>query len=98
MKDNHEEPFGGIQLILCGDFFQLPPVPERGGSAQFAFQSVSWKEAVKYTIELTTVFRQSDVGFVTLLNQLRRGTVPIDLHDQLQGLLLIVDCKRQNRV
>jgi ATP-dependent DNA helicase PIF1 len=72
-------PFGGIQLVLCGDFFQLPPVPDRNWPKSmplFAFQSDAWKQAVTHTIELTKVFRQSEEGFVSMLNSLRRGKVP----------------------
>lgn len=84
MKNDHNTPFGGIQLILCGDFFQLPPVPEKNATTQFAFQSTSWKAAVNHTIELTTVFRQSDMDFVTFLNQVRRGVIPKNLQEQLK--------------
>ena len=34
----NNDPFGGIQLILCGDFLQLPPVTKRGEKRKFAFQ------------------------------------------------------------
>ena len=37
-------PFGGIQLVLCGDFFQLPPVAKFGKSAEYAFESPQWNE------------------------------------------------------
>ena len=37
----NQRPFGGIQLILCGDFFQLPPV-SKNGTARFCFESESW--------------------------------------------------------
>jgi ATP-dependent DNA helicase PIF1 len=64
-------PFGGIQLIVCGDFFQLPPVK----AVRFAFQADSWKSCfpLENQIELTTVFRQSDKEFITLLNDIRHA-------------------------
>jgi hypothetical protein len=36
-------PFGGIQVILCGDFFQLPPVSKK---VRFLFQAVTWKSVI----------------------------------------------------
>ncbi|SCU86730.1 LAMI_0D03378g1_1 [Lachancea mirantina] len=71
-------PFGGIQLVFTGDFFQLPPVGERGPSASkppFCFESKVWKAAFEKTICLTNVFRQKDQELVDLLNNIRFGTV-----------------------
>ena len=55
-------PFGGIQLIITGDFFQLPPVPDPGKVSKFAFDAATWKTSVEHTIGLTQVFRQKDPG------------------------------------
>lgn len=63
-KDNR--PFGGIQLVVTGDFFQLPPVPDYGREAKFTFEAEKWKECIPHTIKLTSVFRQKDQG--TLLH------------------------------
>jgi len=63
-KDNR--PFGGIQLVVTGDFFQLPPVPDYGREAKFTFEAEKWKECIPHTIKLTNVFRQKDQG--TLLH------------------------------
>lgn len=68
-------PFGGIQLIVTGDFFQLPPVTRSGEEAFFAFQSDAWKECIEHTVPLSRVFRQKDDRFVTLLNEMRRGEI-----------------------
>lgn len=59
---NNGRPFGGIQLVITGDFFQLPPVPDKGKVAQFAFDASTWTTAVEYTIGLHHVFRQKDPG------------------------------------
>ncbi|KAL2313437.1 ATP-dependent DNA helicase pfh1 [Schizosaccharomyces pombe] len=67
------KPFGGIQLVLTGDFFQLPPVPENGKESKFCFESQTWKSALDFTIGLTHVFRQKDEEFVKMLNELRLG-------------------------
>lgn len=57
-----ERPFGGIQLVITGDFFQLPPVGEKGRESKFAFEAKSWNQCISHTIELTNVFRQKDQG------------------------------------
>lgn len=59
---NNGRPFGGIQLIITGDFFQLPPVPESGRLVKFAFDAATWKTSINHTIGLTHVYRQSDPG------------------------------------
>jgi ATP-dependent DNA helicase PIF1 len=57
-------PFGGIQLVITGDFFQLPPVPDNstGRTVKFAFDAGTWSTAIDHTIGLTEVFRQKDPG------------------------------------
>ena len=68
-------PFGGVQLIFCGDFFQLPPVQLSFGK-KFAFDSQAWINAEICKIELTEVIRQSgeeNRRFVEILNEIRVG-------------------------
>ena len=57
-----DRPFGGIQLIITGDFFQLPPVPDSGREVKFTFEAESWSRCIPHTIKLTSVFRQKDQG------------------------------------
>ncbi len=76
-----ERPFGGLQLILFGDFLQLPPVNRDGQLAndyQFCFQSNAWRELNPKPIMLKTVFRQEDKDFVKLLNNIRFGKIDED--------------------
>lgn len=70
---NNGRPFGGIQLIITGDFFQLPPVPENGRLAKFAFDAGTWNTAIEHTIGLHHVFRQRDPAFANMLNEMREG-------------------------
>ncbi|KAL7292091.1 hypothetical protein TKK_0014365 [Trichogramma kaykai] len=72
---NSEKPFGGIQLILCGDFFQLPPVSKRDEQSKFCFQSKAWASCIQMNFELRKVHRQTDPQFISILNQLRMGQV-----------------------
>lgn len=76
---NNLAVFGGLQLVLCGDFFQLPPV-RLGDSVSFCFEAKAWKELFadhpENIIDLKTVFRQKeDQSFLNLLNELRIGEV-----------------------
>ncbi len=70
-------PFGGIQMLLIGDFLQLPPVvKDRSDNyPRFAFNSPSWREAEIETHLLTTIIRQKDVSFAQMLNEVRVGRV-----------------------
>ncbi|GMF36337.1 unnamed protein product [Phytophthora lilii] len=73
--------FGGIQLILSGDFFQLPPVGRRvrGQGADTApapllcFESSAWVRGVTEMVVLKEIFRQRDDEFVRILNAFRIG-------------------------
>ena len=61
-----------LQLILSGDFFQLPPVPDRTSNGQeipahFTFEARSWKRCIRHTVVLNKVFRQRDEGMSSSL-------------------------------
>lgn len=70
-----DRAFGGKQVIVVGDFLQLPPVVKEGEflSAPWAFQSVAWSEGAFITFQLTKIFRQSDEQFIGALNKVRFG-------------------------
>lgn len=71
-----DEPFGGMQLILFGDFLQLPPVSKDNANREpFAFETQAWKDAKFKVHNLTKVFRQADQEFADVLNCVRRGDV-----------------------
>ncbi|KAF3918126.1 hypothetical protein ABW21_db0209777 [Orbilia brochopaga] len=72
---NDGRPFGNIQLIVTGDFFQLPPVPEGGRMAKFAFEANTWTNCIAHTILLTHIFRQKDPVFAGMLNEMRLGAL-----------------------
>ncbi|CAO3613578.1 unnamed protein product [Mucor fragilis] len=67
-----DAPFGGIQIVVTGDFFQLPPV-SKDRTSKFAFEAESWRAAISQTVLLTQVFRQKDGTFVKILNEMRLG-------------------------
>lgn len=67
-----KKPFGGIQLVLTGDFGQLPPVQKgKSGAPKYLFQDPLWKKLVDDTVVLTNVYRQQDQEFVDLLMRIR---------------------------
>jgi ATP-dependent DNA helicase PIF1 len=75
---NSTRPWGGIQLILCGDYFQLPPVVkgisgETAGAGRFAFESPAWAASALTPIVLNKIERQTDTNFQKLLNECRIG-------------------------
>lgn len=76
------KPFGGVQVIVIGDLFQLPPIINseeeaaymtHGYSTPFFFSANVLKELPFETIEFTKVFRQTDESFISLLNHIREG-------------------------
>ncbi|XP_037011666.2 ATP-dependent DNA helicase PIF1 [Artibeus jamaicensis] len=79
------KPFGGIQLIICGDFLQLPPVTKGSQPPQFCFQAKSWRRCVPVTLELTKVWRQADQTFISLLQAVRLGRCSEEVTHQLQA-------------
>ncbi len=73
------KPFGGLQVILVGDFFQLPPVAKMGREVKFAYDSASWHAQNPLICYLTEQHRQDDVHFLSVLSAIRSGTVE-ELH------------------
>ena len=66
-KIRHSElPFGGLQLVLCGDFLQLPPVDKGFGQdrKKFCFEAESWPKCIDICVELTHIFRQKVEFFI----------------------------------
>jgi len=76
----NQAPFGGVQLLLVGDLFQLPPVvplaerevlEARGYASPYFFSANSLQDMALCHVELDQVHRQTDANFVSLLNRLR---------------------------
>ena len=80
VRNCHTRPFGGIQLIFCGDFYQLPPVgvnTEDPDNSRFCFESESWFHTFpkENQIQLKQIFRQNDPVYCQILNQVREGRI-----------------------
>ena len=80
-----DKPFGGIVLVLCGDFLQLPPISKDNQSKKFCFQASTWSSCIGSTVELKDVFRQSDQRFVKILQNLRYGRCTPQIADILRA-------------
>lgn len=78
------KPFGGLQLVITGDFFQLPPVMK--GGTRFAFEAKMWDDALDHKVNLTQVFRQKDQTFVRMLNEMRHGKLSPDSIERFRKL------------
>jgi ATP-dependent DNA helicase PIF1 len=71
-----DKPFGGIQVVLCGDFFQLPPVSHRDQpTGEFVVNSEIWEEFDPVICYLTEQHRQNDETFLNILQALRAGDI-----------------------
>lgn len=82
---NSQLPFGGIQLILFGDLFQLMPVVteeeeeiiEDIYGTPYFFSSKAFQKIKKYVVNLTKVYRQENQAFIHLLNEVRKGSISV---------------------
>jgi ATP-dependent DNA helicase PIF1 len=72
IKNQPELPFGGVRLIIVGDFYQLPPVSEKG-KIDWAFESFSWQEANFECFELKEFMRTTEDEFLKVLSNIRSG-------------------------
>jgi ATP-dependent DNA helicase PIF1 len=77
-----ERPFGGIQVILSGDFCQLPAINADG---KFCFQAESWNKVITHTVYLDKIIRQSDPVFQKCLNNIRIGSMTKDTISMLKS-------------
>lgn len=81
----NDEPFGGLQVILCGDFFQLPPVSRYGEQpARFAYHSEIWENMGIKVCYLEEQHRQSDQKYLEILNAIRDNDITEKILGRLQ--------------
>jgi hypothetical protein len=101
-------PFGGVKVVVVGDFFQLPPIPTNkdtkpvlqfitdsynlGNPIEFCFETPNWKNCKFNIFELKNIHRQNDKTFIDLLNDIRIGKITE------QGLKIINSCIAKNPV
>jgi ATP-dependent DNA helicase PIF1 len=79
VRRSHLQPFGGLQIIFSGDFYQLPPVDDKQSedvtASAFCFESPLWLETFPSAnvVQLKKIFRQTDEAYTAILNQIRVG-------------------------
>ena len=95
-RNRNNEPFGGVQLLLIGDMFQLPPVIKEEEwqilstyySSPFFFDSQVIQQQPPAFIELNKIYRQTDQHFISILNKVRNNQMDEDaftlLHERCQ--------------
>lgn len=76
-----DRPFGGIQLVLSGDFLQLPVV----GEDSFCFEAKSWEKCIDTIVYLTEIVRQDDQKFQQCLKEVRMGKLSRESKDLLKS-------------
>lgn len=89
-----EEPFGGVQLVMFGDLFQLPPVVIKNEKAilknfydgVYFFDAKAFEQKGFNVIELNQIFRQSDPKFINILNNVRTYNITEEDIEELGGL------------
>lgn len=100
VRRNHE-PFGGLQVVLVGDFFQLPPIVARDRNAgnrlgfgetedgmeaaPFSFRSAAWERLSPLVCYLSEQHRQDDAEFLELLSAMRSGKTGEEIGETLAG-------------
>jgi ATP-dependent DNA helicase PIF1 len=82
-------PFGGLQIILVGDMYQLPTVNRLNDGHHFVFEAETWRKCIQDSVVLRTVHRQSDPVFLKILYEARAGRLS-------QESIEILETRRNN--
>lgn len=93
----NSDPFGGIQLIVVGDFLQLPPV-SKTGTYDWAFRSDAWGEAGFRVCSLAKIHRQDEPEFIAALNDFREGRVRGETAAILKRRIAQFPCRNLTRL
>ena len=93
-RGTYSEAFGGVQIVMFGDPYQLAPVPPRDDEKLYFdehyesvwfFDAKVWRETELDVVELVHIHRQSDLEFKMALNAVRHGTVTAEIADLLNS-------------
>ncbi len=89
-------PFGGMQVILSGDFFQLPPVSPERHNYDYVYKSRVWQEMNPHILYLESQYRQTDPQFNKVLSAIRENKVTEEIikilastkHNEFRGSII----------
>lgn len=83
---NNSKPFGNMQVVFLGDFYQLPPVNRETKETEFCFESKEWEETFPMNnhIVLNQIFRQDDEEYKKILMKIRKGNIDNHMKDILE--------------
>lgn len=81
--------FGGMQIIFCGDFFQLPPISKNENEVNFAFLSPVWESLNINICYLSENHRHKESSYLSVLNKIRSNKIDSDLKDFLESKIKI---------
>lgn len=93
---DRNNPFGGVQIILVGDLFQLPPVVSNEEQEIYSnyyetpyfFSAGSFNKEIFHVLLLDEVFRQKDENFVSVLNAIREGNATTETLESINRQLV----------
>lgn len=88
VRECPDKPFGGMSIVVVGDFLQLPPVAKTG-SYDWCFMRPSWAGADFKTFYLQDIFRQSEDEFIDILNDFRVGKLRGRSADIIQNRIAV---------
>lgn len=99
---DHTLPFGGVQIVVIGDLFQLPPVVGPGEGyifetkyeSPYFFDAPAYKQGNFQVIELTQVYRQQDPVFIDILDKIRTGEADMQHVEYINRMCLEIDGKK----
>lgn len=87
-KNQTDLPFGGIRIVVVGDFYQLAPVSKDNKKTDWIFNSYTWQECNFVCFELTEVMRTKDLAFLNILNKVKKGIVDREVSDFLNSKMI----------
>jgi len=83
---NIKKLWGGLQIIISGDFFQLPPVNQNNHQKNYCFNAAVWKDSKFKVCYLDKIYRQDDQIFIDILNNIRKNSVTSQQKEILNDL------------